>query len=71
MDINHAIKTGAFRSDLFYRLNVIPIYVPPLRERLDDLPILINHFIHKFAAMYKRNISDIETDALNLLMQHD
>lgn len=71
VDINHAIKTGAFRSDLFYRLNVIPIYVPPLRERLDDLPILINHFIHKYAAMYKRNISDIETDALNLLMQHD
>lgn len=70
-DLSDAIKTGAFRSDLYYRLNVIPIYIPPLRERLDDLQILLPHFIQKYAALYGRNIVDIDADALNLLMQHD
>jgi Nif-specific regulatory protein len=64
------IKDGSFREDLFYRLNVINIVLPPLRERADDLPLLTQHFLQKFAAKYKKPIHGFTTDALNLLAQH-
>jgi two-component system nitrogen regulation response regulator NtrX len=51
-DLNEEIKKGAFRKDLYFRLNVIPIHVPPLRERKDDIPLLVDHFLKNFAQQY-------------------
>ena len=63
------IKLGAFREDLYYRINVIPITLPPLRERKDDLPSLVNHFMSKNAP--NDNASRIEQDALNYIKNYD
>jgi two-component system response regulator PilR (NtrC family) len=65
-DILEAVKSGGFREDLFYRLNVVPIVVPPLRERKEDIPILIEHFLSKLGADNKK----ISTEALRLLMNY-
>jgi DNA-binding NtrC family response regulator len=61
------VKAGQFREDLYYRLNVFPIMVPPLRERKDDIPALVEHFITRFAAEEGRKIRGISADALELL----
>ncbi|MCX7874710.1 MAG: sigma 54-interacting transcriptional regulator [Melioribacteraceae bacterium] len=71
IDINLALKTGKFREDLFYRLNVIPIEIPPLRERKEDIPLLVKHFIKKYSRVYKKEINDIEPDALGTLIEYD
>ncbi|RJP14033.1 MAG: PAS domain-containing protein [Candidatus Abyssobacteria bacterium SURF_5] len=70
-DIKHMVEQGAFREDLYYRINVISIVVPPLRERLEDLPILIEHFIRKFRGKRKKDIRRVSDGALNLLRKHD
>ncbi len=62
-DLTQAIKEGQFREDLFYRLNVIPISLPPLRDRREDIPILANYFLRRFAAETKKTLSGITTDA--------
>ncbi|MFH1459662.1 MAG: sigma-54 dependent transcriptional regulator [Candidatus Omnitrophota bacterium] len=67
-DIEMGIKEGKFREDLFYRLNVVPIFVPALRERNEDIPLLVEHFIHKYNNIEKRNIQGISHDALKMLM---
>ncbi len=61
------IQDGGFRQDLFYRLNVMPIYLPSLRERADDIPALVEHFIRKFNQLHGRNIHGIEETALEAL----
>jgi len=61
-------QEGKFREDLYYRLNVIPIHLPPLRERRDDIPLLVSHFIEKYSSESKREISP---QALNLLAWYD
>ena len=66
-----ALKTGTFREDLYYRIAAFPILVPPLRERPEDIPILANHFLKRYAAAAKKSIRAISADALQVLMQHD
>ena len=64
------VQDGRFREDLYYRLNVFPIWVPPMRERLDDVPELVNHFVSRFAAEEGKRISGIEPDAIAMLMRY-
>jgi two-component system response regulator HydG len=68
-DLRKAIQGGSFREDLFYRLNVILISVPPLRERLEDLPLLAFHFLRLYAERFNKTIDDIVPDAIQLLAQ--
>lgn len=67
-NLTDLVKAGRFRQDLFYRLNVFPIMVPPLRERVEDIPILVSHFIEKFNKNMKNNIDEIGPQAMTLLM---
>ncbi len=64
------IARGAFREDLFYRLNVIPFYVSPLRERIEDLPILARYFLAEFSGTYGRKVKELSEGALDVLMRH-
>jgi two-component system, NtrC family, response regulator AtoC len=66
-----AIEKGTFRGDLFYRLNVIPIAVPPLRERREDIPLLAAHFIRKYCTEQKLQLKRISHDAMKCLMAYD
>jgi two-component system, NtrC family, response regulator GlrR len=70
-DLEGAVKIGKFRSDLFYRLNVIPLVLPSLRERMEDLPLLAQHFIEKYAYDFGKEVTSLSSDALSLLMAHD
>ncbi len=69
-DMIAMVKEGAFREDLYYRLNVFPIMVPPLRRRPEDIPPLVEHFIHRFAAEEGRKVRGIEGRALEMLMKY-
>lgn len=68
-DLEQLIREGRFRQDLYYRLNVIRIELPPLRERVEDIPILVQHFIEKFA-MKTRQVNGIQKEALAVLMNY-
>ncbi|MBO9380761.1 AAA domain-containing protein [Sphingomonas histidinilytica] len=69
-DLEVAVREGRFRSDLFYRLNVFPIHVPSLRNRKDDLPVLVDHFIRLFSERHGREVGGISTRAYRLLLAH-
>jgi len=69
-DLEDEIARGNFREDLFYRLNVIPFYVPPLRERKEDIPLLARHFLKEFSAAYGRRPREITDDAIETLMRY-
>jgi two-component system NtrC family response regulator len=69
-NLEEAIKKGAFREDLYYRLNVIAIHLPPLRERKEDLPLLIDHFLKKYSAKNQKPVSDISKEARALLFRY-
>lgn len=69
--LSHSLRDGKMREDLFYRLNVIPINVPPLRNRKEDIPYLVHFFINKYSRLYKKNITDISEDALDQLMNYN
>jgi two-component system, NtrC family, response regulator GlrR len=70
-DLEDQVKQGLFREDLFYRIHVIPIYLPPLRERKEDLPPLADHFIKKFNRQMKKEVKGLSPSALQRLMLHD
>ncbi len=69
-DIEKDVKKGMFREDLFYRLNVVMIHVPPLRERKDDIPILANHFLSKYDDQFKKTVKSFSDDAMVLLKSY-
>ena len=69
-NLEEEISRGNFREDLFYRLNVIPFYVPPLRERQEDIPLLARHFLREISAAYSRRPKDITDDAIETLMRY-
>src|SRR5262245_16577155 len=70
-DLDLAVKEGRFREDLFHRLNVVPIMLPPLRERREDIPALARHFLQRFAKDVKKNLSGISEESLNKLSAYD
>jgi transcriptional regulator with PAS, ATPase and Fis domain len=69
-DLRAALEEGTFREDLYYRLNVVPIDIPPLREHKEDIPDLVNHFLARFAADSEKEIEGITPAALDVLMEY-
>jgi two-component system response regulator AtoC len=69
-DLAKEVNEGRFREDLFYRLNVLPIHIPPLRERKEDIPLLIQHFIGKYNQAMNKNVAGIDHKALETLMNY-
>jgi len=70
-DLREGVRRGTFREDLFYRLNVIDIRLPPLRERREDIPLLARHFIERLAPETGKDVTDLDDSALARLMEHD
>jgi DNA-binding NtrC family response regulator len=68
-DIEKQIKDGKFREDLYYRLNVVPFHLPPLKDRRDDIPLLARHFVEKYNRLDKRNVKGLTEAAIELLVQ--
>ncbi|MEP6891841.1 MAG: sigma 54-interacting transcriptional regulator, partial [Nitrospirota bacterium] len=70
-DLKAAMAAGAFRQDLFYRLNVFPIQIPPLRERIDDIPLLVTYLIERYAKKAGKKIKNIQRETLELFQAYD
>ena len=70
-NLEDAVREGRFREDLFYRINVIPIALPPLRDRLEDVPLIAEHFLAKYAEQMGKTITAISHEAMELLIHHD
>lgn len=70
-NLSEEIENGNFREDLFYRINVINIHLPPLRERMDDFPLLVNHFIKKFNDKFNKSIKQFSSSAYDMLIDYD
>jgi formate hydrogenlyase transcriptional activator len=69
-DLAQMVEEQKFRSDLYYRLNVFPVTVPPLRERVEDIPVLVRHFVQKFVMRMKKRIETIPADAMKALQRY-
>jgi transcriptional regulator with PAS, ATPase and Fis domain len=70
-DLSQLVKDGFFREDLFYRVNVIRLFLPPLRERKEDIPLLVNHFVDRFNNLQERDVVGVSDDVLDRLMAYD
>jgi two-component system, NtrC family, response regulator PilR len=70
-DLAKAVSEARFREDLFYRINVIPIALPPLRDRREDIPLLAEHFLTKYSQQMEKEISAVSREAMDLLLRHD
>ena len=69
-DLEQAVENGTFRQDLYYRINVFPIFLPPLRDRKDDILLLANHFVEKYSAATGKDIRRISTPAINMMVAY-
>ncbi len=70
-DLNQLIKKGGFREDLYYRINVVPIVIPPLREKKEDIPLLLEHFIKKFNSENNKKVKGVSKEAFELMTNYD
>ena len=70
-DLKKLVENNTFREDLYYRLNVVTVTVPPLRERIEDIPLLVDHFVRKYCTSMSRDIKPVDPAALKRLQQYD
>ncbi|OGW38478.1 MAG: hypothetical protein A2X58_00435 [Nitrospirae bacterium GWC2_56_14] len=71
IDLEQAVSSGSFRRDLYYRLNIIPMTLPPLRERREDVPLLTRHFIDHYVSEFNKQVDELEPEALQKLLLYD
>jgi len=70
-DLEAAVKDGTFREDLYYRLNVFTVFIPPIRERRTDIPLLVQHFLKKYSAVMNKQVVEITPEAVDMLVRYD